>query len=214
MATKNIFVVGLDDFNLRQMKQVMDAEDYNFLELLDFETVKGRGGNEYPFNDVLEKARRQLREFDGSIDAIVGYWDFPVTTLVPMLGHEFGTTAPTLDSVARCEHKYWSRLLQSEVISEHPDFEVFNPFDDDPLSRFERVGFPMWIKPIKGTSSILAYSVSNEQEFNDAIAEVRREIHHIARGFNELLGHMTLPGPIEYVDGHYCVAESTISGAQ
>ena len=60
--------------------------------------------------------------FDGRIDAIVGYWDFPVSTLVPILGERYGIRSTSLESVVKCEHKYWSRLEQQKVIDRHPRF--------------------------------------------------------------------------------------------
>ncbi|MEU9387908.1 hypothetical protein AB0D38_46420 [Streptomyces sp. NPDC048279] len=38
--------------------------------------------------DLLHRVRLELASFDGPIDAIAGYGDFPVSTLVAPLGKE------------------------------------------------------------------------------------------------------------------------------
>ena len=71
---------------------------------------------------LLDKAQGVLDAFDGRIDAIVGYWDFPVSTLIPILSERYGTRSTSLESVVKCEHKYWSRLEQQKVTDRHPRF--------------------------------------------------------------------------------------------
>ena len=39
-----------------------------------------------------------------------------------MLSERYGTRSTSLESVVKCEHKYWSRLEQQKVIDEHPRF--------------------------------------------------------------------------------------------
>ncbi len=130
---KNIFIVGLDNFNLQMLKKVPGAENYNFRGVLDIYKMISSG--RYHLEDMLNIAIQELDNFDGSIDAIVGYTDFPVSTIVPILCERYGVAGPTLESVIKCEHKYWSRLEQRKVIPEHiPEFYKFSPFAEDPLS--------------------------------------------------------------------------------
>lgn len=60
-----------------------DAERYRFHSLLSMEEM--RSGEEIELWDLLDKSVRQLDAFEGSVDAIIGFWDFPVTTMVPIL---------------------------------------------------------------------------------------------------------------------------------
>ena len=130
LAPKNIFVVGLDDFNFQKLKKIGEAKSYQFHPLLTFDEVKYRA--EASPRELLDKAEGRLNSFSGTIDAIVGYWDFPGTCLVPFLNHKYGLPAPTFNSVLKCEHKFWCRVEQSKVLKEHPHFYAFNPFDEDP----------------------------------------------------------------------------------
>lgn len=46
-------------------------------------------GGEIPLCDVLDKAAGQLEKFEGPVDAIIGFWDFAVSSMVPILCQRF-----------------------------------------------------------------------------------------------------------------------------
>ncbi|MBS0003543.1 MAG: ATP-grasp domain-containing protein [Thioalkalivibrio sp.] len=210
--SKNIFIVGADWFNMQKVKTVEIDADFKLHELLSFEEVKGKGF--YPVEECLAKAKQRLQEFDGSIDAIIGYWDFPVTTLVPILCREYELPSPSLESVLRCEHKYWSRLEQRKVIPDMtPRFDVVDPFDDAAVNGID-IAFPFWIKPVKGTDSLLAFRVRNRRELDHAIGRIRQRIDRIGRPFDQILSHADLPPEIAGVGGHHCIIEESIGGRQ
>ena len=73
---------------------------------------------EIDFDALLERSRAELDAFDGSVDAIVTHWDFPTSVLGPVLATERGLPAPSLTSLLKCEHKYWSRLEQRRCVPE------------------------------------------------------------------------------------------------
>lgn len=208
---KNIFVVGLDDFNLRMIRSVRNAENYNIHGLLDINLLIDSG--KYRLTDMLELADKQLREFNGPVDAIVGYTDFPVSTIVPVLCERFGVPGPSLESVVKCEHKYWSRLEQKKVIPEHiPAFIRFDPFDDNPREHIP-FDYPFWIKPVKSTASQLGFRINNKKDFHRAIAILRENIG-LFRPFDQLLDMIQLPPEVAGVNSSHCVAEQIISGHQ
>ena len=93
---QNIFVLGLEDFNAAKLQALPGAERCRFLPLLTFADVKRR--RNYPVRDLLEAASLQLDRFPGRVDAIIGYWDFPVSTMVPILCAERGLRAPSLEA--------------------------------------------------------------------------------------------------------------------
>jgi len=208
---RNIFVIGLDDFNLRMIRSVKNAENYNIYGLLDINKLIDSGT--YRLIDMIQAADYELNRFKGSIDAIVGYTDFPVSTIVPILCERFGVPGPSLESVIKCEHKYWSRLEQRKVIPEHlPDFIKFNPFDDNPLEQipFE---YPFWIKPVKSTGSQLGFRINKKRDFDKAIKILRASIG-LFKPFDHLLNMVELPPEVDHVNSSYCVAEQIISGKQ
>ncbi|MCF8232426.1 MAG: ATP-grasp domain-containing protein [Bacteroidales bacterium] len=208
---KNIFVIGLDDFNLHMIQSVKNAENYNIYGLLDIHQLIDSG--KYRLIDMLDLAKEELGKFDGSIDAIVGYTDFPVSTIAPILCEHFNVPGPTLESVIKCEHKYWSRLEQKMVIPEHiPDFKKFDPYDDKALEQipFE---YPFWVKPVKSTGSQLGFRISNKKDFKKAITILRNRIG-LFKPFDQLLDMVQLPPEVAKVNSSHCVAEQIISGRQ
>ncbi|MET7802730.1 ATP-grasp domain-containing protein, partial [Streptomyces decoyicus] len=210
VSEKNVFVIGLDDANLPTLRAVPGAEKYRFHGLLTMEELQV---GEVSVAGLLEKAQDVLDSFDGSIDAIVGYWDFPVSTLVPLLSERYGTRSTSLESVVKCEHKYWSRLEQQKVITEHPRYGRVDLESDDPKPP-EGVRFPMWLKPALSYSSELAFGVKNEEEFGTAVAEIREGISRVGRPFEYILDQLELPPEMEGVGGQVCLAEEAISGIQ
>ncbi len=206
----NVLVLGLDEHNERILRNMPDAEQYHFHPLLSLEELFGE---DIVLRGLLDKAIRQLEAFEGSVDAIIGFWDFPVSSMVPILCHRFGgLCCASLEAVVKCEHKYWSRLEQQKVIKEYPRFGLVDPErDTDPP---EGVSYPMWIKPVKSTSSDLAFGVANQQEFQDALAQIRDGISRIGAPFETVLEHLELPPEIAGVGGQVCLAEETISGRQ
>ncbi|HEX5568448.1 MAG TPA: ATP-grasp domain-containing protein [Streptomyces sp.] len=209
MAQANVFVIGLDEENLRTLRDVPHAVDYRFHPLLSIEELQH---GEIPVAELLDKAQKELDAFDGSIDAIVGYWDFPVSTLVPILAERYGTRATSLESVVKCEHKYWSRLEQRKVIDEHPRFALVD-LDGD-LRPPEGLRFPMWLKPVKSFSSELAFGVADEEEFRAAAARIREGVTRIGRPFEFILDRLDLPPEIAEAGGQACLAEESLSGVQ
>ncbi|MEJ1199407.1 MULTISPECIES: ATP-grasp domain-containing protein [unclassified Streptomyces] len=207
---KNIFVVGLDEANLPTLQAVPGADSLRFHGLL---TVEELQDGEVSLPAVVEKAQKVLDAFDGSIDAIVGYWDFPVSTLVPILGERYGTRTTSLESVVKCEHKYWSRLEQQKVTDRHPRFGRVD-LEADPPRPPDGVRFPMWLKPALSYSSELAFGVGDEEEFRAAVAEIREGISRIGRPFEHILDRVELPPEMDGVGGRVCLAEESLSGVQ
>ena len=211
MVAVNVFVLGLDEHNERILRDLPDAEQYRFYPLLSLEELLE--GEEIPVRDLLDKAVGELEAFEGSVDAIIGFWDFPVSTMVPILCRRFGgLCCASLEAVVKCEHKYWSRLEQQKVIEEYPRFGLVDPQRDTGPPK--GVSFPMWIKPVKSVSSDLAFGVANQQEFQDALKQIRDGISRMGAPFETVLDLLELPPEIAEVGGQVCLAEEAISGRQ
>ncbi|MPY97223.1 MAG: ATP-grasp domain-containing protein [Actinophytocola sp.] len=208
---QNVFVLGLDEHNHQILQNLPDAEQIRFHPLLTIEELQY--GEEIPLRALLEKAQMQLENFDGPVNAIIGFWDFPVSSMVPILCKRHGgLPGASLAAVVKCEHKYWSRLEQQKVIKEYPRFGLVDPeHDSDPP---EGVTFPMWVKPVKSFSSDLAFGVANVREFRDALDQILEGIGRIGEPFDVLLEHLELPSEIDDAGGQSCLAEESASGRQ
>ncbi|WP_018232975.1 ATP-grasp domain-containing protein [Thioalkalivibrio thiocyanodenitrificans] len=209
---KNIFVVGIDDFHLAQLRTLPGADDYVFHALFTHQELKCC--DRFPVERLLDEGAEQLRRFPGRVDAVVGYWDFPVSTVLPILRREANLPGPTLEGVLKCEHKYWSRLEQARVVPGHiPAFCAVDPFAPEPLSRVT-LDFPFWIKPVKAVLSYLGFRVDDAAAFRHAINRIREGIHRFGEPFNHVLGFASLPPEVAGVDGNHCIAESLISAGR
>lgn len=213
---KNIFVMGLDDFN-HELLRTIDAdaggdETYRFHSLFGLgEVVDADGGAYLSLGDARKQAKKRFAEVDGGPDAIMGYWDFPTTAYVPVIAHDAGLPAPPLEAVARCEHKYWSRLEQKKVLADLvPNFQALNPFADDPAADV-RIEYPFWLKPVKSHSSFLGFYIDGPEALREHIPEIREKIGLFGKPFNEFLELVNPPEDVAEVDGYHCIAEEIIS---
>jgi biotin carboxylase len=207
MSRLNVVVLGLDDDNRALLQRVPDAHRYEFHGLMTIEELQQ--GDDIPVDDLLREAESRIAAFDGRVDAIVGFWDFPVSTLVPVLCKRFGVRGASLESVLRCEHKYWSRLVQREVIDEYPPFAAVDLDEPHPPAG---VGYPMWLKPVKSFSSRLAFEVTDDEEFDAAVAELRDGVARVGEPFEYLLKMVDLPPEVADAGGQAALAERALSG--
>lgn len=208
---KNIFVLGLLDWQRRELETIDHAEDYRFHGLLSWEELVGERNS---FDWLLERARAALDDFDGEPDAIVCHWDFPSSCLAPILSQQYGLRGPSLESVLKCEHKFWSRIQQQRVIPECvPEFEALDPFDEEAAGKCS-LDYPFWLKPVKGYSSLLGFRIENRQQLEEALSEMREHVAELGAPFDECLARVELPPEVRGVGGRHAIAESIMSGTQ
>lgn len=207
---RNVFLLGLNDFHRAKLATVNNAGEYHFHGLL----AEAHADADYDIPADLAAADATLKAFDGPIDAVVAYMDFPFSTMLPILCQRFGLRGPSLASVLKCEHKYWSRLQQYESIPDHaPHAVAVDPFDDDSIDRIP-FGFPFWLKPIKSSGSRLGFRITDARTLRRAIRAIRAEIHVLGDPFNFVLDQADLPPEVAAVDGYHCIAEQIIGGRQ
>jgi hypothetical protein len=209
MPRRNVVVLGLDETNLKLLNRVPDAGRYEFHGLLSLAELQQ--GEEIPIQELLREAESRIEAFQqkAEVHAVVGFWDFPVSTIVPVLCRRFGLRGASLESVLKCEHKYWSRLVQREVIDEYPPFALVD-LDKPELSG--GVGYPCWLKPVKSFSSKLAFEVTSDEEFDKAVERLRAGIGRVGEPFQFLLDRADVPPEIAEAGGQAALAEQALSG--
>lgn len=207
----NIFVLGLDEPNGARLQSLPEASDYRFHQLLTVDEL--RHGENIPVRELLDKAQAQLETFGGSIDAIIGYWDFPVTLMLPILCSRFGLRSPSLESVLRCEHKYWSRLEQRKVIDEYPRFALVDPADENAAVP-PGLSYPVWLKPVKSASSASAYLVTDDEELRWALSAERDQVGRMGEPLDYILSLADVPAHITEAGGQVCLVEEKAVGDQ
>lgn len=209
---KNIFVLGLDDFNRKKLQAGRGAKGLTFHGLL--ETHRIAGAQHFDFEGLLTEAEKVLDGFPGSVDAIVNCWDFPASAIHAILCRRFGLPGPTLQSVAKCDHKYWSRLEQQQAIPEvTPRFYVFDPFDEQARETIP-LAPPFWVKPFFSYSSYLAFPVVREEDFPEAVVQLREGADRYGKPFFDSVNHMTEAPNGDLANPNLCLAEEAIHGQQ
>jgi len=207
---KNVFLIGLNEFHRAKLSTVSHAEEYAFHGLLE----EPHADADYDVPGYLAAAERELEAFDGPIDAVVGYMDFPISTMLPLLCERYGLRSASLESVLKCEHKYWSRLEQQAAIPGHvPRTVAVNPFDGSSVAAIP-FAYPYWLKPVKSSGSQLGFRITDTPTLRRAIGEIRGGIAKLAEPFNFVLDRIDLPPEVAQVDGYQCVVEEIIGGRQ
>ena len=209
---RNVFVIALEDKQTRAMQTLRERKDLEIHGLLDVSTAVE--SDNVSFNHLLSLANEQLTAYPGTVDAIIAQWDFPTSVIVPILCQQHHLPSPSITSVLKCEHKYWSRLEQQKVVPDVvPKFCGIDPFAEDPLSQVT-LDYPFWLKPVKAFSSHLGFKIESSLHFEQAIKEIRAGIHQLGDAFNEALAYIDVPEEIIHLDGNACIAEEIISGVQ
>lgn len=205
-----MFVLGLDEANLPVLQAMPDAEQMTFHQLLTQDELQ-EGQVSVP--DLLDRAEAQLQGFTGSVDAIVTFWDFPATMMVPILCRRHGLPSADLAAVVRCEHKYWSRLIQNRVTNDLPAFGLLDLDATEPQLP-DGVAYPVWIKPVESAGSEGAYHIADESELAETLPRARQEVERLGRPFNAVLDMLDLPPEIEEIGGSAYMAEEVAHGKQ
>jgi len=205
----NVFVLGMDPLVEEQLQYIPHASNYNIHPLLSADELTH--APEYDVAALLAKANRILDAFPEKVDAVVTCWDFPSSLLVIPLRQSRGLPGPTLEAALRCEDKYWSRVVQAQVMPEAvPPFRAFDPFADNPLDDID-LPYPFWIKPIKAYGSLLGFRIRNARDFRRALPRIREHIGRLGRPFEYFLDQADVPPEIRKVSGYHCIAEGIIS---
>ena len=212
---RNIFVIALDEFNLETMKGLPEYRRYQFHSLLPKGDVLK--AESYDYEELVAAANAELRAFDDTVDGVVTWWDFPSSGLAPVLSEHWDLYGPSLRSVVVLEHKYWSRVAQRAVASEHvPAFAAFDPFDEDALEQVTNRGvyYPFWLKPVKSVGSYLGFRIDGPDDWEPAITTMREEIAQFGDPFDQALARVEMPPDVEALGGVACLAEGIIAGRQ
>ncbi len=207
---KNVFVVGLDKMSSESLRRVPGAADIVFHELLSRAELND---DVLSVPKLLEKTHQRLTAFTGSIDAIIGFWDFPASMLVPILCEHYGLKGSSLRSVVAAEHKFWSRVKQQRVIEEIPKFgllDLSTPVPHLPT----HLDFPVWVKPVKSVASEGAFYVRNVAELTEAKQLMQAQLDRMGEPFNEVLAMIDLPPEIAAIGGRACIVEEPALGRQ
>jgi biotin carboxylase len=157
--------------------------------------------------DVLAFIERAVGGAFGRIDAVLSASDYPGATAASAIATRLGLPGSRPERVLRASHKYYSRRAQREVVPEAvPRFALVRPGGSAQVS----LPFPAFVKPVKGSYSVLARRVKSPSELEDFLAEpeVREFTNDYLAIFNRLVAALT---PFEY-DGRWLLVEELLHG--
>ena len=207
---KTIVVIGADDHNLGLIKAIPEAEHWVIERVLEWEDVHPAHGR-IDFDDLYRAARAKIDALESGPDAIIGYLDFPVTSLVSLLNRDYGLPGASPEATASCEHKYWMREIEARVLPDlSPKTSAVNPFDTAQAYR-QVPAYPFWLKPVKAHSSVLGFMIKEDDDLDRALHECRQKLHLFGEPFNDFLAHLKSTGGSAEVGGNYAIAEELVS---
>lgn len=203
----HIFVVGNDDFNERRLSRLEQAHPWRFHRALDYEALRAPSAS---IRDKLAEATELIERSGHPVGGVCSYWDFPHMPMASLLAERFGRPAPRLESIVRCQHKYYSRVEQAKVIPENvPRFVLVDP----ERHRLDDLGLdpPFWLKPVRASASHLGFLIEDRAGFEKALETIRKRIGSLATATNEILRMSRLPEELAHIHGGWCLAEELIS---
>ena len=136
--------------------------------------------------------------------------DYPGATVAAAIAHARGLVGPDPKLVLEGSHKLASRQTQLACVRDAtPGFCLVDP---DELDEPPAVGFPCFVKPIKGAFSMFAKKVDSLEELRahldrPAVRSFRFDFLDI---FNDLWKHYARSN----IDGSFFIAEELLTGLQ
>jgi biotin carboxylase len=158
--------------------------------------------------DVLGLVERAATGALGRIDAVLSSSDYPGAHAAAAIATRLGLPGSRPERVIAASHKYYSRVAQQRAVPEAvPRFGLVDP--ERPTAS-PPLGFPCFVKPVKGAFSVHARRVEGPEALaahlaKPAVREFAAEYVHI---FNQLVRSLT---PLE-LDARYFLAEEILDG--
>lgn len=143
------------------------------------------------------------------VDGILASDDYPGTPVAALVAQRLGLPGPSPEAVLLCQHKYYARLAQREVVAHAvPPFWLVDPCD---LERARReVRFPAFVKPVKSFFSLHAQPVRDADELAAMLPRAAGHLREFVRPLNQMLARFPR---FEHDAGHL-LAEGLLRGRQ
>jgi biotin carboxylase len=144
---------------------------------------------------------------NNAIDAIVSTCDYPANIMRAAINERLQLLGPSLKSIFMHEHKYYSRLLQMQIVPHAVPF--FTLINSQEIIRLKKIIFPQILKPVKSNFSKNTIVVYDTKEFFSIVPKIPLSSYYL-RPFNYFLKYFS---DFEY-DGGFILAENFIQGYQ
>jgi biotin carboxylase len=203
---KRVLVVFETAWDRRQLEACRPAWEGRF----ELESA-APSDEECPWDcDVPAWVERVAEERAGRIDGVLSSSDYPGATAAAALATRMGLPGSPPAAILRAAHKYYSRIAQRDAAPDAtPAFDLVDP---DRLGRGPSIGFPCFVKPVKGAFSVMARKVRTRAELGEFLGSTNAEEfrHSYVHIFDQLVRRYT---DFEH-GGGYFLAEEVLHGRQ
>ncbi|HXV61040.1 MAG TPA: ATP-grasp domain-containing protein [Vicinamibacteria bacterium] len=161
--------------------------------------------------DVPGFIRRTVEEKRTRIRGVFSSSDYPGATAAAAIATGLGLPGPRPADVIRASHKYYSRIVQREAApTATPWFALVDPAL--PEGEPPGIGFPCFLKPVKGAFSVMSKKIDDASELEAFLARpaVIEFLSDYVFIFNRLVSELT---DFE-INGSYFIAEELLKGKQ
>ncbi len=161
--------------------------------------------------DVLAYIDQMSDALRGRIDGVASSSDYPGATVAGAIATRLGLPGTDPATLVACAHKYAARQVLHEVVPEAtPNFALLD--GDTEHDGSCPIGFPCFVKPVKGAFSVLARRMQSAEQLHHFVnSEAAREFcESYLHIFDTMMRRFTdLPHA-----GRYFLAESVLVGSQ
>ena len=164
---------------------------------------------ECPWDFDLPAYFDQTARAFSDVSGVVSTSDYPGAAAAALLAERLSLRGPTLKSVLTAGHKYLSRLAQQASVPEAvPRFHLVDPQALSPLP----VAYPSFLKPVKGSFSIMTQRVDTFQDLETFFQRpaVEEYLTYYVHLFDRLLDRCPELG----AGARYFLAEELLTGTQ
>lgn len=207
MAKKRVLVLFPSIWDAKQLANCRREWQDDYAIELGEPTYETCPYDLHPLTYIDEAAAR----YGGDVDGVISSNDYPGATIAAALAERLSLPGPSPEAIVRATHKYYSRLAQRDAVPEAtPKFWLIDPTRPD--GGCPDLELPCFIKPVKGTFSVLSQKLNTTQELRAFLDRpvVKEFIDDYMTIFNAQVAGLT---DFE-IDGRYFVAESFMHGTQ
>lgn len=142
---------------------------------------------------VLRQVEDIVASYRGRrVEGVIGTDDFLSCGIAAVVARRLGLPGPDPAAVLLCQHKYYARIRQRDVAPDCvPPFALVDPAGGRPPLEG---GFPIFVKPVRGTCSVLARRIDSMEELRGFARRsfLERAIaRRVLRPFHDLLAAHT-----------------------
>jgi len=159
--------------------------------------------------DILSFIDETIERARGRVDGVFSSSDYPGPIAAAAIGSALGLPSSTPQAMLRASHKYLARIAGVRAVPKAmPAFSLVRPGHEMPAS----LDYPVFVKPVKGTFSMVSGVVSSARELASFVTSEAAEewSTYYVHMFRRLLGRYD-EGE---VDGSEFLVEEILCGSQ